>query len=184
MKQNRVRLLLFVLVAVIQLTVPLYMVWLWDDTLLTGSQYQWQTAPVDPYDALRGRYLDLQFKETTGTVAFNEYLSYGQTAYATIGVNAHGYAYINRVSANKPETGDYVEVRTLAVSGDKVHVAVPFKRYYIQENLAPLAEEAYHKSSGKDGSVTVRIKNGRGVVEQLYIGKQTLADYLHSTGVQ
>lgn len=180
MKQHKIKLILFALVAVIQLLVPLYMVWLWEDTLLTGNQYQWQTAPVDPYDALRGRYLDLRFKETQGSVAVNEHLSYGQTAYATIGVNNHGFAYINSVSATKPETGDYVEVKTLAMSGDKVHVTVPFKRYYIRENLAPLAETAYHKSGGKDGSVTVRIKNGRGVVEQLYIGNQTLDEYLRS----
>jgi uncharacterized membrane-anchored protein len=182
MKQNKIILLLFMVLAVIQLAVPLYMVWQWEDILQTGSQYQWLTAPVDPYDALRGRYMDLRLKDTKGPVLGKANLRYGQTVYAMIGIDAAGYAYISGVSATKPEIGDYVETKAGSMNGNMIYVTVPFKHYYIEEDLATLADKAYQKSAGKDGSVTVRIKNGRGVVEQLYIGTQTIHEYLQSAG--
>lgn len=181
MRNNKVVLILFAILAVIQLAVPLYMVWRWEDILQTGHSYQWLTAPVDPYDALRGRYVDLWFKEVKGPVAGGEDLHYGQTVYATIGVGANGYAYISAVSATKPENGDYVEARAGYRNGGLVNITLPFKRYYMREDLAPAAEQAYRKSAGKDGRVSVRIKNGMGVVEQLYIGDKTVDEYLRNS---
>lgn len=182
MKRNKkVMLILFIMLAVIQIATPLYMVWRWEDTLRTGHAYQWMTAPVDPYDALRGRYVDLRFKEIKGPVAPGEELHYGQKAYAAIGTDVNGYAYISSVSAGKPQNSDFVKVRVVSfVKGGEVNVMLPFKRYYMREDLAPLAEQAYRRSAGKDGRVTVRIKNGFGVVEQLYIGVQTIDEYLRS----
>jgi len=180
MTKNKIVLLLFTIVAAIQLSVPLNMVWQWEDIRQTGQQYQWLTTPVDPYDALRGRYVDLGFKAAQGPLASGEKLSNGQTVYATLGVDANGYAYISTVSANKPETGDYVKARALYLSGGMMHVVLPFNRYYMREDLAPAAEIAYRKSAGKDGRVIVRIKNGMGVVEQLYIGEKTIEERINS----
>lgn len=184
MKRNQIIVMvLFTMLAVIQLAQPLYMVWRWEDILQTGHAYQWMTAPVDPYDALRGRYVDLRFKEIKGPVAYGEDLNYGQKAYAAIDADVNGYAYISSVSAGKPQSGDYVAVRVASlIRGGEVYVTLPFKRYYMREDLAPLAEKVYQRSAGKDGTVTVRIKNGLGVVEQLYIGGQTIDEYLRRGG--
>lgn len=48
----------------------------------------------------------------------------------------------------------------------------------MQEELAPAAETAYRQNAGTDGIVTVRVKNGNGVVEELYIGDKTIYEYL------
>lgn len=180
MKKNKVVLVLFAILALLQLAESLYMVWRWEDILTTGSPYQWKTAPVDPYDALRGRYVDLWFKETIGPIIDDAKIDHGQTVYAMLGVDANGFAYITGISASKPVSGDYVEAEAGYAMGSVMNVTLPFKRFYMREDLAPMAETAYQQSAGKDGSITVRIKNGMGVVEQLYIGDKTIVEYLRN----
>ena len=170
---------LFGLLCLLQLAVPLYMVWRWENILQTGVAYQWRTAPVDPYDALRGRYIDLRFKDTKGPVNGAK-IEPGKTAYGLLGRDEQGFAYIVAVSSQKPVNGDYVEVRTSYMTGNLMNVTLPFKRFYMREDLAPLAEKAYQKNAGKDGKVTVRVKNGLAVIEQVYIGDQTIEDYLRA----
>lgn len=172
----------FIVLAIIQLAVPLYMVWHWEDVLQTGKQYTWVTAPVDPYDALRGRYIDLRFKEMTGPIIGNAQLNSGQTAYAMIAEDQKGYAFISGISVVPPGADSYVKIKVSYVQdGNIAHFVLPFKRYYMQEDLAPIAEQAYGKSAGKEATVLVRVKDGYGAVEELYIGDQTIYDYLRTS---
>ena len=182
MKRRKVRLTIFFLVAVVQLLVPLYMIWHWEDILVNGRQYRWATAPVDPYDALRGRYVELRFKENKGPVLGGATLRSRQKAFAVIDADANGYARIRGVSPERPVGDEYVAVRVNYVQGNIAQVTLPFRRFYMREELAPAAEQAYGKSAGKDAAVTVRLKDGLGVVEQLYIGEQTINDYLRAGG--
>ncbi len=180
MTKRRVVVILFAVLAAVQLAAPLYMAWRWEDILQTGVAYKWRTAPVDPFDALRGRYVDLRFKDTRGPAAPGENFQYNQTVYASLGTDADGFARITAVSAAKPAAGDYVAARAgyyTAATGLWT-VTVPFKRFYMREDLAPLAEKAYQRTAGKDAVVTVRVKNGLGVIEQLYIGDRTIDEYL------
>ena len=181
MKSNKLLFRVFIVLAIIQLAVPLYMVWRWENILQTGKQYTWVTAPIDPYDALRGRYVDLQFKEMTGPILGNLQLNAGQTAYAIIAEEQNGYAFISGISAYPPEGegNSYVKIKISYVLDDNMaHFVLPFKRYYMQEDLAPMAEQAYRKSAGRSATVLVRVKDGYGVVEELYIGDQTIYEYL------
>lgn len=178
MKSKQLITKIFIVVAIIQLAVPLYMVWRWEDILQNGQQYTWVTAPVDPYDAFRGRYVDLRFKEASAPIVGNAILEYGQTAYALIQKDQEGYAFISGISDLRPEGNSYVTVNVSYVQDTIVHFELPFKRYYMQEELAPEAEDAYRSNVGTEATVSVRIKNGYGVIEQLYIGDQTIYDYL------
>lgn len=179
MKKNRKIFWLFILVAMIQVAVPLSMIWHWEDVLQNGRQYTWVTVPIDPYDALKGRYVDLQFKETKGPVQGGITLKSGQAAYALIVEDEQGYAFISGVSNVRPEGNSYVKVEVSYVQDDQiVHFSLPFKRYYMQEYLAPKAEIAYRENASKECVVLVRIKDGYGVVEQLYIGDKTMYEYL------
>ncbi|HWR43017.1 GDYXXLXY domain-containing protein [Sporomusa sp.] len=181
MKSKKLLLSLFIGVALLQAAVPLYMAWRWENVLQTGRQFYWQTAPVDPYDAFKGRYVDLRFKENAGPIIDHDNLIMGQMVYAIIDENAEGKAYISGVSVNRPEKGSYVKVRAYANSQNTAHVILPFTRYYLPEDLAPAAEDAYRKSAGKTGVAAVRIKDGYGVVEQLYIGEKTLYEFLRQS---
>ncbi|HWR40336.1 MAG TPA: GDYXXLXY domain-containing protein [Patescibacteria group bacterium] len=179
MKNSKVVRGIFIMLALLQLSVPLYMAWRWEDILQTGTAYQWRTAPVDPNDALRGRYIDLRFKETKGPVKSSDEIHQGQTVYALLGKDGDGFAYITGIGPQPPAAGDYVEARAgYKTGGGLWSITLPFKRFYLREDLAPEAEKAYQRSADKGGKVTVKIKNGMGVIEQLYIGEQSIEDYL------
>ncbi|MBU2702791.1 putative membrane-anchored protein [Sporomusaceae bacterium BoRhaA] len=181
MKKNKRTLWLFIVLAVIQLAVPLYMIWRFEDTLQTGQQYTWITAPVDPYDALRGRYVDLQFKDAKAPILNSDLLHSGQTAYAIIAKDEKGHAFISGVSAFRPEGNAYINVKINYIQDNTIaNFTLPFKRYYMREELAPIAERAYRQNAGRDGIVTVRVKNGNAVVEELYIGDKTIYEYLRA----
>ncbi|HEY3424795.1 MAG TPA: GDYXXLXY domain-containing protein [Negativicutes bacterium] len=178
MKNAKLVLGLFIIVAVLQLAAPLYMAWHWENILQTGSQYYWQTAPVDPYDALKGRYVDLGFKEQKGPLVGNSNLEQGQIAYALLAKDANGHTVISSVSASQPAETSYVRVKVSYTKDNIVQVELPFRRYYIQEDLAFAAEQAYHQRAAKEGTAAVRIKDGYGVIEQLYIGDESIYEYL------
>lgn len=178
MKKNRTCFYLFLLLAIFQLAVPLYMMWHWEDVLQNGRQYTWITAPVDPYDALKGRYVDLYFKEMKGPIEDGAVLMPGERAYAMLAEDEKGYAFITKVSSVQPKEDSYIRIKVLYIENNTAHFMLPFKRYYMQENLAPAAESAYRKSAGKECIAKVRIKDGYGVMEELYIGDKKIYDYL------
>jgi len=181
MNKNKLLFKIFIALAIIQLAVPLYMIWRWENILQTGQQYTWVTAPVDPYDALRGRYVDLRFKEMKGPILGNQKLNSGQTAYAMIATDQNDYAFISGISAYRPEGegNSYIKIKVSYVQDDNIaHFMLPFTRYYMPEDLAPGAQQAYRKSAGRLATVSVRVKDGYGVVEQLYIGDKTIYEYL------
>lgn len=181
MKNNKLLCKFFFILALIQLAVPLYMVWHWEDILQNGKQYTWLTAPVDPYDAFRGRYIDLRFKDMKGPILSKAQLNSGQTAYAMITEDQKGYAFISSISDSRPEgdVNSYIKIKVSYIQDDNMaHFVLPFKRYYMQEGLAPRAEQAYRSNAGTEAMVSVRVKNGYGVVEELYIGDKTIYEYL------
>lgn len=180
---KRSSLLLFIALAVVQISVLCHMVWKWENILQSGQQYYWQTAPIDPYDALKGRYVQLNFATPEVPLPEGESLKVGQTAYATLTQDASGFASISHISSYPPAEAAYVLVKITAAYHKQnnqpvVRYALPFNRYYMREDLAPSAEVAYRKSAGKNGTVAVRIKSGYGVIEELYIGQETIYEYL------
>lgn len=177
MKNKKLLFGVFIVVAVLQAAMPLYMAWRWENILATGQRFYWQTAPVDPYDVFKGRYVALRFEETTAPVVDEEVRS-GKKAYAIIEENAAGQAFISAVTAKRPEQGAYVTAKIYRSGEGMAYVVLPFTRYYMNEYLAPAAEAAYRESAGKSGVAAVRIKDGYGVIEELYIGDKTLVEFL------
>ena len=83
------QLIVFIIVAAIQAAVPGSMVWKREHTLREGSVWKFRTAPVDPVDAFRGRYVALQFEAETQEISPPPYQHYRQTVYVTLRPNAH-----------------------------------------------------------------------------------------------
>jgi hypothetical protein len=67
------------------------------------------------------------------------------------------------------------------LSDDRVHVDMPFERYYIDEHLAPAAERAYWQHSRRDAQpayITVRVRGGLAVLEELYIAGKPVREFV------
>lgn len=150
--------------------------------LRNGQQLKFMAAPVDPYDAFRGRYVSIGFKNSNVSTTTGEVYKSGQTVYVLLEQDDQGFSSFSCVTTKQPESGIYFKTKVRYTSSNNtVSVEIPFNRYYMEEKLAPLAETAYRKNSNaKDSKVyiTVRILAGSTVLERLYIGDKTVEDFL------
>ena len=183
------RVVIFIVVALIQLSVPASVVWKRERTLKHGRVWKFRTAPVDPVDAVRGRYVALRFaaEEISSDDAAYRKLDFGTTTYFVLKEGADGFAKVERIS-EKPLNGDNVITGESGYLSEKTqHVHFPFDRFWVTEKNAPAAENAYRENSrsGKQNAyVTVRVRDGDATLEQLYIDGQPLADYLRANPLQ
>ena len=172
------RLLVFAVVGLAQLAVPASLIWKREQTLRHGSVWKFRTAPVDPVDAFRGRYVALQFEVETQEVLPPPNASSGQTVFVTMRPNAEGFAEIDQVLANPPTGDDFIEAKLAGKT-----VSLPFDKYWLSERDAPATEAAYFAQSRRDkrnAFVAVRVFRGDAALDQLYLDGQPLGEYLRA----
>ena len=151
---------LFVAVSLVQIGVPLSMIAHRERTLAEGETFRFKTAPVDPYDAFRGRYVALRIEESKITVTNAAAYRYGQTVYALLAKDENNFAKIAGVSVDRPQDKPYVTAEVGYSSGTSLNLSLPFDRYYMTEDKAPKAESAYRRNSTRTNQntyVTVRV---------------------------
>jgi uncharacterized membrane-anchored protein len=185
--KRRIALGLFLCLALVQLAVPASMIVRRELTLHSGRQYRFQTAPVDPYDPFRGRYVALNLRANTAPRPLDLSLTPGQRVYAILTEDAEGFATIASLSLTPHEGNTYFQTYVRYVSDDRVHIDIPFDRYYTDEHLAPAAERAYWQHSRlptHEAYITVRIKDGLAVLEELYIAGKPLQEFLQQEAEQ
>lgn len=178
---------IFVLVAAVQLFVPGYMIHEQETTLKEGAPYRFRTAPVDPYDPFRGRYVQLNIEDASAPVAAGEEIKKGDRVFVLLGKDEEGFARLESASKVKPAQGDYLQLKVRYLSGASVQLVLPFDRYYAEETLAPEIEEAYRRNSRRENRnafIAVRVRAGRGVIEELYIEDLPVREYLRRQAVE
>ena len=170
---------LFLCVALAQVGVPLSMILRRELVLTQGAYFKFETAPVDPYDAFRGRYVALAIKEDNVPAITDARLSQGQRVFALIGLDGRGFAKLSSAVTARPRGKDYIQARVRYVSEGKLYLDLPIDRYYMEEGAAPMAETVYreHVSRDKqDAYAAVRVKDGFAVIAGLYVGGQKIED--------
>lgn len=172
------RVVILLLVALAQLAVPGSLIWKREQTLRRGSTWKFRTAPVDPVDAFRGRYIALEFETETHEIAAAPSVDYGDSVFVTFRTDAEGFAEIDQVTTARPSSDDYIIAR---LNGKRV--SLPFDKYWVTERDAPAAEEAYRAQSRRDkrnAFVTVRVFRGDAAMEQLFLDNKPLGEYLRA----
>ena len=169
------------LVAAGQLAIPATMICQRELTLRDGHPYKFRTQPVDPYDAFRGRYVALRLEPNSATVAPNASFERGATWYVTLAEGPDGFAKFTGATPEPPVGQDYLKVKAYSLSGGVLSVRLPFERFYMEEKAAPAAERAYREHSrqggARDAYVIVRVRDGAGVIENLYVAGQPIAEF-------
>lgn len=167
------KLLIYLVAVVILFAVPIAIVVINTDTLKDGNEFLFKVAAFDPYDMLRGNYLDINFEEESAEIAFEldknfEYYT-REKMYVTIKENADGFAYFDRAYLEKPkETQDYYETDgTYRRYNEDVRVVTP-TRYYMNENKSLDAEKVYNENTDNT-YVKVRVKDGKMVIVGVYV---------------
>ena len=172
---------LFSSLILVQIASPLSMIVKRESVLKNGAPFRFKTAPVDPYDAFRGRYVALRVEANKVIKPQGVDPRHGQKVYAQIAVDENGFAKISQITTQKPQGSTFLKAKVSYLSGNEVFLNLPIDRYYMEEKAAPRAEQIYRKHSGRDKQdayVVVRIKDGLTVIEGLYIGGQRIEEVL------
>lgn len=172
--------IIFICIAIIQLAIPLSMIIRRENALRNGESYKFQVEPVDPYDPFRGRYVDVRLKGDAVAVSEDFESRHGQKVYVILEKDQEGYAKLADIKLKKPKNGHYFTTKILYSDKDEegnhqVYVDIPFDRYYMEEKLAPQAEQSYREEMD-NAYLTVRFLKGFGVVEQLYINEKPIEE--------
>ena len=190
--------ILLIVVAALQIGVVGWMIASREIVRANGRPVKFTTQPADPEDPFRGRYVALRFE--AGRYASSSSLDYrtDMPLYATLTVDADGYATVTGVSHQKPDSGDYFTVQKWHSEwrpdpkdkGPTYYILTfPFDRYYMNESAAPEAEQAYREANRsnraeadkpmpRDNYLVVRVYKGEAVAEELCIKGQPIEKLL------
>ncbi len=175
MNARSLRIILFVVVAVVQLAVAGGAIIRSELALRSGEVFRFRIQPVDPVDAFRGRYVAIRFALDRTPAADGLEVERQQWVFVPLLVDRDGLAAFGLAALDPPASGAYLRLRSGGIYPDEdgirhVWVTMPFNRYYMDEDLAPEAERAVWSRRGgqREAFVTVRVRKGVGVLEELY----------------
>ena len=180
--------LLFLLVALAQLAVPVWMIIGHERIRSKGEIFQFRTAPVDPRDPFRGEYVRLDFEAERGPWLLPDRPRFWPHPpyYASLTIDSGGFARIKELNLSVPSGMPYLKVRVTSDDSNEAHwIDLPFDRYYLEEGDGKKTEEML-APQWSDGAVSqplpahavVRILNGEAVITDLVVGDKSIHEWL------
>lgn len=186
MKARKNILIIFILVALAQLAVPLKLIYDKEHVILNGHEFKFKTAPIDPSDPFRGKYITLSYAINRHTVTNDSEWVTRQNVYVELGTDDRGFAKINNITHEPPiGTIDYVTAEVnyvYPVNGEKeleMMINYPFDKFYMEESKASEAERLYWLSSRDTSQTTytlVSVKEGDATVKDVLIGGKSIKE--------
>lgn len=181
MNRTQLRIALWIVLGLAQVSVPVWMIQREEHTLSLGTTLRFRLAPYDPADPFRGRYMNLRFeaedKDYSAPAQLD--LSGKQELHAVLDVDAEGFAIIRELSLQKPQ-GPYLRLprenwHESGPGAKRVSVTLPFKRFYLNENKAHAVEtkandllrEARKRKEPSPVFAVVRLHEGKAVLTGL-----------------
>ena len=187
MKTKYILLILFLVAAGAQLYVPTSMILSQEDILTAGKTFKFRTAPVDPNDPLRGKYVALRYQDNSLTIPDSVYFYRNQKIFVEIEEDYEGFAIIKDISQAPPLQGsDYFDANLQSVSyyddSTRLWIIYPFNRFYMEEHKAPEAEKLYNESTWNTDVPTwavVKIKDGKAALQDVRLDGRSLTDIVN-----
>lgn len=191
MANSKILLILFILVALLQLYIPAKMILDREDILNSGKTYKFKTEPIDPNDPFRGKYVALNFEndsfeitDSTYRKRNKTYWNRNETVYLSLIEDKRGFAKINSVSKIKPENLEGVlkaKIRNESNWHEKkiLYFDLPFDRYYMEESKAYEAEQIYWQGQRDTSQIAyalVSIKNAEAVLKDVFINETSIKE--------
>ncbi len=183
MKHRRLIFIIFIAVAILQLFVPLKIILKYNDVLKNGKVYKFKTAPIDPNDPFRGKYISLSFDDAVSTYLSNKEWNGNEKIFVLLDEDNRGFAKIKNISTIEPKyTSLYVKAQVYGLMKNKIiRITYPFNKFFISETKAKSTEriyrEAIRKSNKKPAYALVAIKNGNGVIKDIIINGKPIKKY-------
>jgi uncharacterized membrane-anchored protein len=179
---------IFILIALIQLTIPVKSIYDQEQILTHGKEFKFQTVPVDPTDPFRGKYIALNFKENTIGVSTYEKWSKGEKVFVIVEEDKNGFAQVMYASKTVPNNHNHylsaIVQRVTSTKGEsnlEIQIQYPFDRYYMEESKAKAAENLYRKATADQKILTyalVNIKDGKATLKDVMIDGKSIKDLI------
>ena len=190
MKNIKILLPLFILVALAQLFVPAKMIFDREEILNTGKEFKFKVAPIDPSDPFRGKYISLNYEADRVVIDNSDDWTRGEDIYAIITNDSAGFAVVQSVTKDLPMSDvDFLKLKvnyiTTNEDKDELIIDYPFNRYYMKESKAYQAELKYRQSLQDTNTVTyasVYIKNGEAVLKDVLINGVSIKRIVEEEG--
>lgn len=166
----------FVLTVLAQLFVPAKMIWDREDIIKNGIEHKFRTAPIDPNDPFRGKYITLRYADNSIEIENEKDWTIDEPVYISFKTDDAGFTKIKSVSKEEPVgSQNYLKAKVLKLPNKhfkKLTVDYPFDRYYMEESKAYDAEKIHRQSRRDTSKMTyalVNIKNGEAVLRDVLI---------------
>lgn len=177
---------LFAVMCLAQWIVPGKMVYDSENTIAEGTLYKFKTAPVDPSDPMRGKYITLNFQENFLPFTDSAEWQRGDQIFVTFTTDSAGFAVPEAVYHTKPEVESYLETFVEHINHYKddheVWYKLPFDRFYVEESKAEQAEQLYWKAQRDSAQVAyalVSISQGQAVLHDVIINDRPVIDIIN-----
>ena len=173
--------ILLIVVCICQWYVPASMIAEQESILSEGKIFRFKTAPVDPSDPFRGKYITLSFEADNLKNKTGHELQRGQKVFVIVEEDDQGYARISDITETLPDQGmDYVQAEVGFSNEEMVRIEYPFQRFYLEESKATDAEKVYWEGNRNDSTQTayavVRVRNGQTALEDVMINDRSILD--------
>ena len=193
MSRNRLLILAIALVTiVVQLVIPISMANRYENILQTGDSYRFKVIPRDPADPFKGRYVTLNFPIESGKSNNLE----NPNVIKQLDKKAKAYAIISQVDnevklldiqQENPKHQRYIAIKNRYSYKETYRIKLPFDRYYAEESKAPRIEALLwnrERDADREFYADVRIKDGYGVIAELYVDDTPILEYLEKHSSQ
>ena len=175
---------LFGVMCIAQWYVPGSMIVHQEDILANGKVYHFKTAPIDPNDPFRGKYVILVFVAETMKGTRGSDCERNQSVFVVLGTDQDGFASVTRLAETRPDEGTDFFSATIRYSNEQnVDVQFPFDRFYLEESKAAKAETVYAESNSQPDRgdretayAVVRVKDGQAALEDVRIDGRSIVD--------
>lgn len=169
--------------SIVQLFVPAKMIWDREVILNEGFEHKFRTAPIDPNDPFRGKYIVLRYAQNSVELEMDSEIESGSKVYVSFVKDDEGYSKIKSVSDEKPlDNENYLAAKANVYTTNdhkELTIEYPFDRYYMEESKAYDAELLYQKTQ-RDSNLTtyalVKIKNGGAVLSDVMINEISIRE--------
>ncbi len=168
--------LIFSVMILAQWFVPVSMIYEQESVLKNGKEFKFKTAPVDPTDPFRGKYITLNYELTFYKINDPTNWMPGATVFVSI-YDSAGLATIKSVSHTKPNNPDFIKSTVTYINNDILYFDYPFDRYYLEEAKAPAAEKLYremNRDTQVDVFVVVAVKDGVATLKDVTINGMSI----------
>lgn len=170
---------IFLLMCTSQWFVPAAMIVEQEDILDQGTTFRFKTAPVDPTDPFRGKYITLNFEGATFHYSGDRSWIAGQEVFVIVEEDNEGFARVRDVVPDEPEDGEFFEAEVEYFNTEYVRLHFPFDRFYLEESKASEAEQLYRETRRDSTQVAyaeVSLKNGKAALNDVLINDRSIVD--------